>query len=70
MIDELIQILGKAQVLVEREDLIPYSFDGTAALRQLPRTVVFPRTAAEVSAVLKVAGRRGVPSSPAEAARA
>jgi hypothetical protein len=30
LIDELIQILGQAHVLVEREDLIPYSFDATA----------------------------------------
>src|SRR5580698_9226540 len=61
LIDELIQALGKAQVLAEREDLIPYSFDGTAGLRQLPIAVVFPRTAAEVSAVLKLARSRKVP---------
>jgi glycolate oxidase len=61
LIDALIQVLGKAQVLAEREDLIPYSFDGTAALRQLPMAVVFPRTAAEVSAVLKLARSRRVP---------
>ena len=61
MIDELIQILGPAQVLAEREDLIPYSFDGTAVLRQIPRAVVFPRTAAEVSSVLKLARTLKVP---------
>ena len=32
-----------ANVLVEREDLIPYSFDATAALRKVPEVVVFPR---------------------------
>ena len=61
MIDELTQILGQAQVLTEKEDLIPYSFDGTAVLRQLPRAVVFPRSAAEVAAVLTLAGRHKVP---------
>jgi glycolate oxidase len=61
LIDELIQVLGKAQVLGEREDLIPYSFDGTAGLRQLPIAVVFPRSAAEVSAVLRVTRARKVP---------
>jgi len=61
LIDELIQILGPAQVLAEREDLIPYSFDATAVLRQMPRAVVFPRTAAEVSSVLKLARTLKVP---------
>ena len=51
MIDELTQILGQGQVLTDKEDLIPYSFDGTAALKALPRAVVFPRSAAEVAAV-------------------
>lgn len=61
MIDELTQILGQGQVLTGREDLIPYSFDGTAALKGLPRAVVFPKSAAEVAAVLKLAGRHKVP---------
>jgi glycolate oxidase len=61
LIDELIQILGPAQVLAEKEDLIPYSFDATAVLRQMPRAVVFPRTAAEVSSVLKLARTLRVP---------
>jgi glycolate oxidase len=61
LIDELTQLLGQAQVLAEREDLIPYSFDGTAALRESPRTVVFPRSAAEVAAVLAIAARHKAP---------
>jgi glycolate oxidase len=61
LIDELIQILGRARVLTEREDLIPYSFDATAVLKQLPAAVVFPGTAAEVSGVLKVARRHAAP---------
>jgi glycolate oxidase len=61
LIEELTQILGQSQVLTDKEDLIPYSFDGTAVLKQMPRAVVFPRSAAEVSAVLKLAGRHGVP---------
>jgi len=61
MIEELIGLLGRASVLVEREDLIPYSFDATAALRHAPRVVVFPKTAAEVSGVLKLARRHRAP---------
>ncbi len=61
MIDELIQLLGQANVLVEREDLIPYSFDATAALRQLPRVVVFPRSTEEVASIVKLSRRHKVP---------
>ncbi|MFY9924922.1 MAG: FAD-linked oxidase C-terminal domain-containing protein [Opitutaceae bacterium] len=64
MIEDLIQLLGPANVLVEREDLIPYSFDATAALRKLPAVVVFPRTTAEVSAILGLAMRHRVPVVP------
>ena len=61
MIEELIALLGKDNVLVEREDLIPYSFDATAALRRMPAVVAFPGTAAEVSAVLRLAQRHKAP---------
>ncbi|HTQ30080.1 MAG TPA: FAD-binding protein, partial [Opitutaceae bacterium] len=61
MIAELARLLGPENVLTEKEDLIAYSFDGTAALRQLPRIVVFPRHAADVSAVLKLARAHRAP---------
>jgi glycolate oxidase len=54
MIAELKGFLGPDCVLTGQEDLIPYAFDGTAALRQLPRAVVFPRNTPDVSAVLKL----------------
>jgi glycolate oxidase len=61
MIEELIRLLGPSNVLTGREDLIAYSFDATAALRRTPAAVAFPRTAAEVSSVLKIAHRHQVP---------
>ncbi len=61
MIAELARLLGPENVLTEKEDLIPYSFDGTAALRQLPRAVVFPRHAPDISAVLKLARAHRAP---------
>jgi glycolate oxidase len=54
---ELRQLLGSENVLTAREDLIPYSFDGTAVLRQMPGCVTFPRTTAHVAAVLQLARR-------------
>ncbi len=50
---ELSRIVGAESVLTAREDLIPYSFDGTAGLQQLPGSVVFAKTTEEVAAVLK-----------------
>jgi glycolate oxidase len=61
MIAELKGLLGPDCVLTAQEDLIPYAFDGTAALRQLPRAVVFPRNPQDVSAVLKLAREHHAP---------
>jgi glycolate oxidase len=47
--------LGPAQVLTEWEDVLPYGFDGTAALKQRAAVVVFPRSTEEVAQVMKVA---------------
>src|SRR5580693_4009055 len=55
IIDDLRRLLGAANVLTEAEDLIPYSFDGTAALTQMPGCVVFVRGANEISEILKLA---------------
>ncbi len=52
---DLQRLVGTANVLTSREDLIPYSFDGTAALQQMPGCVVFAHSTAEVAGVLKLA---------------
>ena len=61
MIDALTRLLGPANVLTQKEDLIPYGFDGTAALKQLPRAVVFPRTAEEIATILRLAREHRTP---------
>jgi glycolate oxidase len=58
---ELHHLLGPENVLRAKEDLIPYSFDGTAALREMPEGVVFPRTTEHVAAVLQLAQRHRLP---------
>jgi glycolate oxidase len=55
LLNELSQLLGPDHVLTTKEDLIPYSFDGTAALYQLPGCVVFPRNTEQVAGVLRIA---------------
>jgi glycolate oxidase len=50
-------ILSADQILTATEDLIPYSFDGTAALRQMPAAVVLPRTTAQVVRIVQLANQ-------------
>src|SRR5262245_26873198 len=57
---ELRQIVGTENVLTSAEDLIPYSFDGTAAMQQMPGCVVFPKRADQVAAILKLANANKV----------
>src|ERR1051326_1668185 len=54
---ELRRIVGDENVLTEKEDLIPYSFDGTAALQQMPGCVAFAKTSEQVAAILKLANQ-------------
>lgn len=49
------ELTGPENVLTQKEDLIPYGFDGTAVLKQLPACVVFAKSAEEVSQTLKFA---------------
>ena len=61
VIADLKRILGDQEVLTGQEDLIPYSFDGTAALQSMPGCVVFARNTAQVSSVLKLANETQSP---------
>src|SRR5690242_4662313 len=58
---ELRRIAGTDNVLTEKEDLIPYSFDGTAAMHQMPGVVVFAQTTEQVVGVLRFANQAKIP---------
>ncbi len=62
---EILQALrlacGENQVLTAVEDLIPYGFDGTAALKQLPGAVVFPLSTEQVAACVRLASEHSLP---------
>ena len=59
--DSLRQSCPGVDIRDRREDLIPYSFDGTAVLQQLPAAVVFARSTGEVSSVLRWSAQQKVP---------
>ena len=61
VLEALRQLVGAKEVLTAAEDLIPYSFDGTAVLKQRPGCVVFATTTEQVSGVLKLARQARVP---------
>jgi glycolate oxidase len=60
MLAELRACLGEEHVLTKPEDTLPYSFDGTATLKQMPGIVVFPGTTAEVAECVRIAVRHRV----------
>lgn len=61
ILSKLRELLGNSNVLTAKEDLIAYSFDGTAALQQLPGCVVFAQTTEQVARVLKLANQTKTP---------
>ena len=57
----LTAIVGEANVLTKAEDLIPYGFDGTAALKSKAGIVVFPQSTQQISDCVKLAASTGTP---------
>ena len=57
----LTALLAPARVLIEREDLLTYGFDGTAAMKGEAGVVVLPETVEEVAAIVIYAAREKVP---------
>ena len=61
LIARICEIAGSENVLTEPEDLIPYGFDGTAALKHGAACVVMPQTSQAVASVLRFAVAEGIP---------
>ena len=64
ILESLFAIVGSDGVLTRREDLVPYSFDGTAAWRQLPGCVVLAKSTEAIADILKLANRFEIPVVP------
>jgi len=63
VVDELVAIFGKENVLTANEDMIAYSYDA-AHVEVKPEAVVFPTTTEQVSALMKLAYRENIPVTP------
>src|SRR6185295_16144892 len=61
LLSQLSSIVGTGNVLTAKEDLIPYAFDGTAALSQMPGCVVFALTTEHVRDILRLAQQTRTP---------
>jgi len=60
-LSELARIVGGMNVLSQKEDLIPYSFDGTAALQQMPACVVLANSPEQIVSILRLANASKAP---------
>jgi glycolate oxidase len=58
---ELERLLGAGGVLSDPDELLVYESDGLTLFRALADFVVFPTTADEVSAIVRIANREGLP---------
>ena len=64
IIDQLINIVGAEYLIVDVDVLEKFSHDETEDLRFYPEVVVKPRTAEEISAILKLANIENIPVTP------
>jgi glycolate oxidase len=58
------KIAGEKFVFVDEESLHHYSHDETENLHYLPEVVIKPRTAEEISAILKICNKEKIPVTP------
>lgn len=63
VVDELVAVFGKENVLTANEDMIAYSYDA-AHVEVKPEAVVFPTTTEQVSYLMKLAYRENIPVTP------
>ncbi len=63
LIKDLTRIVGKENILADLKDLISYSYDATMR-QELPDVIVFPRSTAEVQAIMKLAHQEKIPAVP------
>jgi glycolate oxidase len=64
IISQLEKIVGKEAVLIAKEDLATYSYDGTTTWTHAPDVVVLPASTAQISEIMKLANANRIPVTP------
>jgi glycolate oxidase subunit GlcD len=64
LIDNLIAIVGRENVLSEPDELLVYECDGLPHHKHRPRAVVFPSSTEETSGIMRELARANVPFTP------
>jgi FAD/FMN-containing dehydrogenase len=64
VISRLRQVLDSARVVADETELLVYECDGLPLFKNRPDVVVFPMTAEEVAAVVRIANECGIPFLP------
>lgn len=63
-IDSFKKICGEQNVITDKDEEAPYGQDQTEQLHFLPQVVLKPRTAAQISEILKVCNENKIPVTP------
>ena len=64
MLEAFVRIVGKENVISSENELLVYECDAYTLEKSLPSVVVLPRTTEEVSKVVALAAREGLPIIP------
>jgi len=64
LIDNLVEIVGRENVLSEPDELLVYECDGLPQHKHRPRAVVFPASTEETSGIMRELARANVPFTP------
>lgn len=66
ILNKLIEIVGKNNVLTDKEKIETYSHDETPRKQyaHMPEVVVIPRTAEEIAEIVKIANKKLIPITP------
>ena len=64
LVEELEALLGPENVLAQHAELVVYECDGYVVEKNVPDVAVFPRTTEQVSQVVRLCNRYGVPFLP------
>ena len=64
LINNLVAIVGRENVLSEPDELLVYECDGLPQHKHRPRAVVFPSSTEETSAIMRELARANVPFTP------